>query len=342
MALPQSLRAAPEAVALAVSFPALVLHPDYSPAFTLQTGQTSVSIGLADLALLVVAIATLSAVRRGGVEPLRGGRSILVPAALLLALVALATVAGPWLTDDYPTADKLVSAAKFIEYAVLLVAVPLIVRRVADARVVVAGIVATGVAATAWGLMQLIGLLPNLDDVPAGRRMPSFAGLPRLRDAVRAVPRPRDRRDRARAPTLVSRRSRRSRGQRHGRGDRRRRAVDRSRAARGDRVRRSRDVEARHGVVASRGDPRRRRGAAARRLRGAAKRRRRRLHRLPRLGRHDLVDRRPDLLPADGARLHRAPDLPRPSRGRSRLAGVRSCPRTSSRCSTTPAGGFRR
>ena len=176
MALPQSLRAAPEAVALAVAFPALALHRDYSPDLALDVGQTAVSIGLADLALLVVTVAALSALRRGGSGPLRGALSILVPAALLLSLVALTALAGPWLSDEYPAAEKLVSAAKFLEYAALLVAVPLIVRRREDARVVVAGVLATGVAATTWGLLQLIGLLPNVDDVPAGRRMPSFAG----------------------------------------------------------------------------------------------------------------------------------------------------------------------
>jgi O-antigen ligase len=99
-----------------------------------------------------------------------------VPAGLLVAILLLATAFGPHLTAGYPFAAKAVSAAKFFEYALLALAVPLIVRTGEDAKLIVSFVVATGLAATTWGVLQIIGLVSNFDDVPAGRRMPSFTG----------------------------------------------------------------------------------------------------------------------------------------------------------------------
>ena len=176
MTPPLSLRATPEAVVLALAVPALALHRDYSPGLSLHAAGTILSIELGDIAMLAVAIASVTAVRRLGAGPLRGAWTVLVPAGVLWTLVLLAALAGRILTDGYPTADKLVSAAKFVEYGLLVLAVPLIVRRTDDAVVIVGSVLATGVAATTSAVLQLFGLLPNLDNTPAGRRMPSFAG----------------------------------------------------------------------------------------------------------------------------------------------------------------------
>ena len=97
-------------------------------------------------------------------------------AGLLLALVVVAALLGPALTEGYPFATKLVSAAKFVAYGWLIVAVPLIVRRGADALALLTAVTATATAAAAVGVLQLIGLIGNLDETPAGRRMPSFLG----------------------------------------------------------------------------------------------------------------------------------------------------------------------
>ena len=58
---------------------------------------------------------------------------------MLVALVVVAALLGPALTDGYPFATKLVSAAKFVAYGGLVIAVPLIVRRGADALALVDG-----------------------------------------------------------------------------------------------------------------------------------------------------------------------------------------------------------
>ncbi len=134
------------------------------------------SIALSDVAVLVIIAAAVRAARRFGIEPLRRGGWTLVGAAALIALVFVATLAGPILTDGYPLARSLVSAAKFAEYGALAVAVPLIVRRRADALAVAVALTAVASLAALVGILQIIGLIGNLDNVPAGRRMPSFVG----------------------------------------------------------------------------------------------------------------------------------------------------------------------
>ena len=161
---------------LAVAFPVLAVHPASAPGVTVTLGSASVTVDTGDLAMLAVVVAMLVAARRLGFGPLRGAWPILIPAGLLVLAVLIATALGPHLSEGYSLATKAVSAAKFLEYALLALAVPLIVRTAEDVKLVATFVVATSLAATTWGVLQIIGLVSNFDDVPAGRRMPSFAG----------------------------------------------------------------------------------------------------------------------------------------------------------------------
>jgi O-antigen ligase len=165
-----------EALVLALCVPFLCVHERYNPDVSIAAGSTSVSIALSDVAVLVIIAAAVRAARRFGIEPLRRGGWTLVGAATLFALVFVATLAGPILTEGYPLARSLVSAAKFAEYGALAVAVPLIVRRRADALAVAVALTTVASLAALVGILQIIGLIGNLDNVPAGRRMPSFVG----------------------------------------------------------------------------------------------------------------------------------------------------------------------
>ncbi len=165
-----------EALVLALCLPFLCVHERFDPDVSIAVGSTSVAVALSDVAVLIILAAAVRVARRSGLEPLRRGGWALVGAMTLIALVLVATVAGPILTDGYPLARSLVSAAKFAEYGALVVAVPLIVRRRADAVAIAVSLTTVAALAALVGILQIIGLVGNFDNVPAGRRMPSFVG----------------------------------------------------------------------------------------------------------------------------------------------------------------------
>lgn len=165
-----------EALVLALCTPLLCIHERYDPNLVSSAGSAAVTITLSDVAALIVVLAAINAARRLGIEPLRRGGLTLAASLALIAAVLLWTAFGPELTDGYPFAHSVVSAAKFAEYGLFVLAVPLIVRRRGDALVVAAVLALVAAAASIGGILQIIGLLGNLDNVPAGRRMPSFLG----------------------------------------------------------------------------------------------------------------------------------------------------------------------
>lgn len=176
VAAPSRSRPSPEALTLALAVPFLCLHERYNPDLSIGSGAAAVSISLADVAVAAVAVASICAARAHGIEPLRRRRRALLPVAALMVLVLAFALLGPALVDGYPLGAKLVSAAKFVEYGTLVLAVPLVVRRADDALAVATALVATAGIAAIVGSLQLIGLVGNLDHTPPGRRMPSFLG----------------------------------------------------------------------------------------------------------------------------------------------------------------------
>jgi hypothetical protein len=80
-----------------------------------------------------------------------------------------------WILVRTDSFVNLVTAAKFSEYALLAVSVPLLLRRRRDWELVAAAIVAWSVVATFVGLLQIFGA-PIADAWAAGRRQPSFLG----------------------------------------------------------------------------------------------------------------------------------------------------------------------
>lgn len=165
------------ALVLALAIPPLFLHARYSPGFSVSAGSTSLSVELADLALLAVAIAAVAALRRDGFGPLREGRPVWIASAVYLGLVLAGTLYGPAVTDGYPLGSSLVSAAKYAEYALLAPAVPLLARRASDLAAVLLSLVAWSAAATVWGLLQFLGLVDEFEGRRPGQRETSFLGV---------------------------------------------------------------------------------------------------------------------------------------------------------------------
>ena len=164
------------AVVLAAALPLIFLHSRYQPDLGLDVGGTHVSITLSDLAMLAVALAAITTARSVGLASLRRGRPVWFAAAALLVLV-LVSISYPLLRDQpYDWHARLVSALKFCEYAVLAPAVALLVPRLKSASIPLRALVAWGVVATAWGVLQYVGLVHQFLGHRPAEREPSFLG----------------------------------------------------------------------------------------------------------------------------------------------------------------------
>ena len=164
-------------IVLAIGVPLIFLHIRYQPKLGVGLGSTSAGIDLSDVAVLAVAVTALVAGARGGFEPLRNARAIWLTGALFLAMVVAATIYPLALAANYRFLTHLVTAAKFVEYAVLAVAVPLLLRTRRDLDVLLWAIALWSAAASAWGLLQFAGLVSEFEGKRPLQREPSFLGI---------------------------------------------------------------------------------------------------------------------------------------------------------------------
>jgi O-antigen ligase len=160
------------ALVLAASIPILFLHVRYQPAARLPLGG---EFKLQDAAVLAVVLAALAAVRRDGLTRLRPALPVWIAAGLFLAWVVAATFYPLLRSEPYAWRTHLVTAAEYLEYALLAPAVPLLLRRRADAVAVLGTLVAVSAAATIVGVLQWSGV-DLLHAWPRGSRQPSFVG----------------------------------------------------------------------------------------------------------------------------------------------------------------------
>jgi hypothetical protein len=165
----------PGSAVLAAALPILFLHVDYQPGFTVHTGGANEHVVLSDLVLLLVGLAALWSGLRRGFAPLRAGWPIWIGGGIFLLDVAAGSVYPKLWASGYHAATHAVTAAKFAEYALLALAVPLLVRTRRDVELIVLTLVAWSVAATVAGLAQIFGA-DILEAWAAGRRQPSFLG----------------------------------------------------------------------------------------------------------------------------------------------------------------------
>lgn len=164
-ALAAALSAARSPVlALAAALPIVFLHIDYQPAFVVDVGP-SVTVTLADLAILAVATVAAVVAVRTRLRPLRAGLPIWVAAAAFLLFGVVRSSTG----------THLVSSLKFSEYAVLALAVPLLVRGRAELRLLLWVMTGWAAIASTVGLAQFFGA-GMAGGWGAGTRQPSFLG----------------------------------------------------------------------------------------------------------------------------------------------------------------------
>jgi O-antigen ligase len=162
------------ALVLAGAIPFLFLHERYQPDLSLNAGSTTVDIRLSDVAMLVVLVATVAALVYNGLDRLRAARWLWLTGGALLVWLAFQTLR-PASLDDALFDEHLVSFAKLIEYAVLVVAVPALVRRAADLTILVGALVLWAAVAVAVALLQFFGI-DIFGAWKAGWRQPSFLG----------------------------------------------------------------------------------------------------------------------------------------------------------------------
>lgn len=162
------------AVILAASVPFLFMHERFQPEASFELGSTSVDIRLSDVAVLAVLVAAAVAAVRFGVARLRPAAGLWISGGALLAWLAFETLR-PVARDDELFADHAISAVKLGEYALLALAVPLLIRRVEDLAVLLGGLVLWGVVATGVAAVQFLGL-DIFEATTAGWRYPSFLG----------------------------------------------------------------------------------------------------------------------------------------------------------------------
>jgi hypothetical protein len=167
-----SRRPSAGAIVLAVALPIVFLHIRYQPSVSLPSNAT---LKLQDVAVLAVAVAAAITAQRTGIGALRRSPVIWVGTLAFLAWIAAATFYPLLSSRSYAWRTHAVTAVEFGLYAVLAVAVPLLVRRRADVVLVLGTLFVWSATATVIGVLQWTGL--NIVDAwPQGDRQPSFLG----------------------------------------------------------------------------------------------------------------------------------------------------------------------
>ena len=162
------------ALILAASLPFLFFHERYQPELGVSLGSTTVDVRLSDLAVVVVLVAATLVASRTGLAPLAAARWLWIAGVALLGWLAFQTFR-PASLDDALFADHLVSFAKLVEYGLLAIAVPLLVRRANDLTIVLGGLVLWAAVAVGIALLQFFGT-DIFGAWNAGWRQPSFLG----------------------------------------------------------------------------------------------------------------------------------------------------------------------
>jgi O-antigen ligase len=165
--------ASPRALVLAAAIPILFLHVRYQPGFSVGIGSTSVSAYLSDFAVLAVVLAGAVSGLRDGFAPLRHGRAVWLAAAAFFVWVFVEVAYGRVHQPSYPWQTHGVTAAKFLEYALMAPALPLLVRTLRDLVVPLWSLVLWSVFATGVGVAQFFGAAIFLSGT-VGRRQASF------------------------------------------------------------------------------------------------------------------------------------------------------------------------
>ncbi|HEY2326974.1 MAG TPA: O-antigen ligase family protein [Gaiellaceae bacterium] len=165
--------ASPAALVLAGAVPFVFLHPHYQP----HVAFGRVDADLSDFAILAAVLAALWDAHARGRGPLGAGRAIWPPLAAFLLLLLLSLSWARYSDHHYTVGNHLVSALKFIEYALLAPAAALILRRAADRRVFLWAVALWVSFLTLIAALQFLGFVNEFQGRRPVQREPSYIGI---------------------------------------------------------------------------------------------------------------------------------------------------------------------
>ena len=145
------------ALVVALAVPFLFLHVSFQPGVSLRIGGTTAHAYLSDFAVLAVVVAAVAGGFRHGWRPLAPALALWLAAGAFLVWIVLSLAWGRHDSPHYPLATHAVTAAKYIEYAMLAPALALLLRTRRDVITLLWAIALWGAAAAIVGVAQFFG-----------------------------------------------------------------------------------------------------------------------------------------------------------------------------------------
>lgn len=164
------------AVVLALAVPVLFLHSDLEPSVSVAAGASDATLYLVDVVVLVLAGFAVYAGRTLGWGPLRAGLPVFLAVGAWLVLVVAGTFYPVAVEREYDFFEHLLTTAKYGLWALLVPAVPLLLRGRRDFDVFLGAVVVWAVAASTVAVLQFFGVVREFRGYRPGQREPSFLG----------------------------------------------------------------------------------------------------------------------------------------------------------------------
>jgi len=152
----------------AAAIPLIFLHVMYQPSLVFGPATAYGS----DIVIILTLLAAVASGLMFGWERLAGSRLLWLAIAGLVAVFALSCLYRPF----QEVRTHLITVSKIGEYALLAPACVLLFRRAVDLERFLVVFVAWSAAASAWGLLQFLGLVNEFDGKRPGQREVSFIG----------------------------------------------------------------------------------------------------------------------------------------------------------------------
>jgi len=153
--------------------PFIFLHPHYQP----HVAAGRVDVDLSDLAILAAVLAGVWDARTRGTAPLRSGRTIWPALTAFLILLLLSLGWARYSDHHYTVGNHLVSALKFVEYALLAPAAALVLRRAADRKIFFWAVASWVAFLTLIAALQFVGVVDEFQGRRPVQREPSYIGI---------------------------------------------------------------------------------------------------------------------------------------------------------------------